>query len=67
MQEQAKDVLSGESVTPILLPRILEKIVDIMIESLEADQDDDWKIIAHVNSIYLSAGSSQNFSVGAFL
>lgn len=63
VQEQAKDVLSGESVAFNFTATNTGENSGYYDISLEADQDDDWKIISHVSSIYLSAGSSQNFSV----
>ena len=63
VQEQAKDVLSGESVAFNFTATNTGENSGYYDVSLEAEQDDDWKIISHVSSIYLSAGSSQNFSV----
>jgi len=63
VQDQAKDVLSGESVTFNFTATNTGENNGYYDISLESEQNDDWEIISHVNSIYLTAGSSQNFSV----
>ena len=63
VQDQAKDVLSGESVAFNFTATNTGENSGYYDINLEAEQEDDWKIISHVNSIYLTAGSSQNFSV----
>ncbi|MEC8446442.1 MAG: CARDB domain-containing protein [Candidatus Thermoplasmatota archaeon] len=63
VQDQAKDVLSGESVAFNFTATNTGENSGYYDISLEAEQEDDWKIISHVNSIYLTAGSSENFSV----
>ena len=63
VQEQAKDVLAGESVAfNFTATNTGEKTgyYDITVSYFE---EDDWRIISHVTSLYLTAGSSQNFTV----
>ena len=63
VQEQAKDVLSGESVAFNFTATNTGENSGYYDISLDSEQEDDWKIISHVNYIYLSSGSSQNFTV----
>ena len=63
VQEQAKDVLSGESVAFNFTATNTGENNGYYDISLDSEQEDDWEIISHVSSIYLSSGSSQNFSV----
>jgi len=63
VQDQAKDVLSGESVAfNFTATNTGEKsgYYDITVDS---EQEDDWNIISHLSSLYLTSGSSQNFTV----
>ncbi|MEC7713092.1 MAG: CARDB domain-containing protein, partial [Candidatus Thermoplasmatota archaeon] len=63
VQEQAKDVLSGESVPFNFTATNTGENSGYYDITVESEQEDDWKIISHVNTIYLTAGSSQNFTV----
>ena len=63
VQEQAKDVLSGESVAFNFTATNTGENSGYYDITLDSEQEDDWKIISHVSSIYLSSGSSQNFTV----
>ena len=63
IQEQAKDVLSGESVAfNFTATNTGEKsgYYDIIVNYTEID---DWRIVSHVEYLYLNQGSSQNFTV----
>ena len=65
VQEQVKDVLSGESVFfNFTATNTGEKsgYYDITIDYYE---EDEWRCISHVSYLYLTAGSSQNFTVVA--
>ena len=65
VQDQAKDVLSGESVFFNFTATNTGEnsgYYDITVESYE---EDDWRCMSLVSSIYLAAGSSQNFTVVA--
>ena len=63
VQEQAKDVLSGESVAFNFTATNNGENSGYYDISLDSDQEDEWKIISHVSSIYLSQGSSEDFTV----
>ena len=63
VQEQAKDVLSGESVPFNFTATNTGENSGYYDITVESEQEDDWKIISHVSTIYLTAGSSQNFTV----
>ncbi len=63
VQEQAKDVLSGESVPFNFTATNTGENSGYYDITVESEQEDDWKIISHVNTIYLTAGSSQDFTV----
>ena len=64
VEQQAKDVLSGESVHFNFTATNTGEnsgYYDVTVDYI--DQADDWKIISHVTSLYLTAGSSQDFTV----
>jgi len=63
VQEQAKDVLSGESIPFNFTATNTGENSGYYDITVESEQEDDWKIISHVTSLYLTAGSSQNFTV----
>ena len=63
VQEQAKDVLSGESVSFNFTATNTGENSGYYDVTVDSEQEDDWKIISHVSSLYLAAGSSQNFTV----
>ena len=63
VQEQAKDVLSGESVFfNFTATNTGEKdgYYDVTVDYGEVDE---WRIISHLTTMYLASGSSQNFTV----
>ena len=63
VQDQAKDVLSGESAFfNFTATNTGEKsgYYDITVDYYE---NDDWRAMSHLSSIYLTTGSSQNFTV----
>jgi hypothetical protein len=63
VQEQAKDVLSGESVFfNFTATNTGEKdgYYDVTVDYGEVDE---WRIISHITTMYLASGSSQNFTV----
>ena len=64
VEQQAKDVLSGESVSfNFTATNTGEKsgYYDVTVDYV--GNDDDWKIISHSISMYLTSGSSQDFNV----
>ncbi len=64
VEEQAKDVLSGESVFfNFTATNTGENSGYYDITTDFNGEDDEWKIISHVTTLYLTAGSSQNFTV----
>ncbi len=64
VEQQAKDVLSGESVSFNFTATNTGEnsgYYDVTVDYV--DNADDWKIISHVTSLYLTSGSSQDFNV----
>ena len=63
VQEQAKDVLSGESVFFNFTATNTGEKDGYYDVTVDYDEVDEWRIISHLTTMYLASGSSQNFTV----
>ncbi|MED6305381.1 MAG: CARDB domain-containing protein, partial [Candidatus Thermoplasmatota archaeon] len=63
VQENAKDVLSGESVFFNFTATNTGENSGYYDITVDYSEQDEWRIISHLSSLYMTAGSSQNFTV----